>query len=368
MDSVFSVVVLHYSQSDIWKETIQSILSQDYPSIELIFSDDCSPGFDSKAVEEFIVSNRKENLIRYKVSSQVSNVGTVENLRRAHAFCTGVYLTHIAADDVYISPAVLSRYAKCLEEKPNDVLGVYGQSQLCNKQLVQLGVPYIATQKAIELNAMTSIDQFFELSLKCCIPMGATAFFRDEYMQHEVAGNYKLIEDWPFFVQATRAGKRFLFGEFDALLYRDGGVSRDLRPSPTRIQCFKDTLHLFEYDIFPYISLCSLHQQVQIYLRYNQTRIEITDQAGELASKSRLELLCRNWKLMLFLLLNRIKSAKWISLCVFCWLWGAIALLTIGSAIKYQAYLLVGVFCIYSLLNFIKAMRRIIIFLVSKRG
>jgi len=365
MNTLFSVVVPHYSQSDIWKDTVKSILSQDYPAIELIFADDCSPNFDLFLVEDYIRNLKKENLVRFEVCCQTTNVGTVENLRRAHKLCTGEYLTHIAADDVYISERVLSSFVECLVNKQEDVLGVYGQSHLCNRELEKLEKTYFEEEKAQKLNFADSAEQFFELAQGCCIPMGATAFLREEYMKHEVSDKYRLLEDWPFFINAVKEGKRFVFGGFDVLLYREGGISRNTVRTPAQIQCFKDSLLLYESDIFPHLSICSLEQKMRIYYGYNQFRIEVTNLLGELSSQSRIELLLPHKKLMLCLLAERIKSAKLISLCVVLWLIGAIILTALKASFRYQLCLLAGVFSAYSFICFLKAIRKILIFLTS---
>jgi len=362
-----SVVVLHYLQNKTWKDTLRSILSQDYPSVELVFMDDCSPGFDINEVGDFIRNNSKGNLVGFELYRQPENVGTVENFRQAHDFCTGKYLTHIAADDAYISNSVLSSYVECLSKKQEDVLGVYGQSYLCNRDLVRLGDTYFEQENAMKLNTSDSKEQFFELSLRCCIPMGATAFIREEYIHHEVSNNYRLVEDWPFFINATRKGKRFFYGEFDALLYRDGGISRNISTSPTLIQCFSDTLNLYENDVFPYISVHSICRQMRIYYEYNQYRIVASNHAGELSSKSRIMLLRRHPKLMLSLLFERIKSAKLISLFILTWLVGTIVLISLKTAFLSQICFTAATFCCYSLVGFVRSIGKIFTFLTSKR-
>ena len=50
----FSVVVLSYKSLEYIKENIDSILNQDYPDIEIIISDDCTPGFECKEYEKYI--------------------------------------------------------------------------------------------------------------------------------------------------------------------------------------------------------------------------------------------------------------------------------------------------------------------------
>lgn len=57
-----SIIVLTYLQRHILNDCIDSILSQDYPNIELIICDDCSADFDCDEVYQYIEQNKKSNI------------------------------------------------------------------------------------------------------------------------------------------------------------------------------------------------------------------------------------------------------------------------------------------------------------------
>ena len=365
---VFSVVVLHYGADDLWKQTLDSVLRQDYPAIELVFADDGTPGFDCALVEEYVEQRKRSNLLASVVFSNSQNVGTVANLAEAHRRCSGRYLTHIAADDVYLSSDVLAAYAKALQQVPEDVLGVYGQSVLCDRDLNPMGRTYFSPEKALELNGAPAVRQFYELAIGCCIPMGATAFFREKYMPHELlAGSYRLLEDWPFFVRSTLSGRRFVYMQKDVLLYRDGGVSRDLAPTPSRVQCIKDTMRLYETEIFPNLGLVSFSEQMQVYYSYNQMRLEAAAKVADTPGKSRFQLLLPHKRLMVALLLQRIKSAKLISLCIAVWLSGVLLLALTGRIADLGIYYSGAVLAAYSLARFARAAIKCCGFVFSRR-
>lgn len=52
-EKVFSVVIPSYGNGELWKAAVDSVLMQDYPAIELVFSDDGTPGFDTEAVRRY---------------------------------------------------------------------------------------------------------------------------------------------------------------------------------------------------------------------------------------------------------------------------------------------------------------------------
>lgn len=51
---LISVVVLSYAPSKYYWRTLESVLAQTYPAIELIVSDDGSDEFELEQIEEFI--------------------------------------------------------------------------------------------------------------------------------------------------------------------------------------------------------------------------------------------------------------------------------------------------------------------------
>ena len=58
-ENLFTVLIPHYNQQNLWKTAIQSVLEQDYPLIELIIIDDASDSFDACEVEDFRSEERR---------------------------------------------------------------------------------------------------------------------------------------------------------------------------------------------------------------------------------------------------------------------------------------------------------------------
>lgn len=284
MERVFSVVIPSYNGGEIWKSAVNSVLKQDYPWIELVFADDGTPDFDINTVKIYIEEHKKKNLVNYIVIQQKNNVGTVQNFRNAHQHCRGHYLTHIAMDDVYCDEHVLSRYAQALDNKPEDVLGVYARSLVCDEQLNPLGNVSFDIKKAQRMNDVTSIEQFNEMAKYCCIHMGATAFLREEFMETgDFDSGYRLMEDWPFFLQATLSGKRFEYHAFDGIFYRNGGVTDAAYSTAPRKAFREDHLRMYERILFPNLKLLKLGTGILVCGRYEESRIVIEHHYGPMA-------------------------------------------------------------------------------------
>lgn len=117
-----SVVIPCYNHAQFVKETIQSVIDQDYENIELIIIDDGSKDSSVEAIQEMIPaceSRFKRFEFRYR-----PNKGLCATLNEALEWCEGKYLACIASDDVLLKDKT-SFQVEYLES--NDAsLGVFG--------------------------------------------------------------------------------------------------------------------------------------------------------------------------------------------------------------------------------------------------
>lgn len=268
---LFSVSIVHYKQPLYWRDAIDSVLEQDYPNIQLIFTDDASPNFDENEVAKYIEAKAQSNLFSYKVITHSKNLGTTANHNDGDALCTGQYITHFAADDALHSPQTLSCFAEALEQTPPDTLGVFGKFFPCNQKLQRdktrdKWLPSFS--ECTELGSLSSEQLYRRLVLSrgCRIPMGASAFIRDRYAEYcPLDKRMNLIEDWPFFLKISRSGYRMKFVGKETLDHRDGGISTSLKSTPLKKLYHSDMVKVYEFEIMPYLeNYFSLDEQAQI--------------------------------------------------------------------------------------------------------
>ena len=62
-EELFTIIVLSYNNLQYMVSCLESILEQDYASIEIIFADDGSREFDKAMIERYISENKKDNLV-----------------------------------------------------------------------------------------------------------------------------------------------------------------------------------------------------------------------------------------------------------------------------------------------------------------
>lgn len=281
---LFSVVIVCYRNGEQWKDAVESVLIQDYPAIELILSDDGSPDFLPEAAEEFIAAKKGGNITRSVILTSEQNLGTVANMRKADALCTGRYLLHFAADDALDGAHVLTSFALALQRKEPDVLGVYGRSEICDSALRPCGACSFDTVEAAAMNRLSPRGQWQRLCQGCCIHMGATAFVREEFVQSGgIDPAFDIMDDWPFFLENTHRGKRFQFINFPALCYRQGGVTQRRGANPGYRRLLSDHLLLVEQQILPFSAALCLRERLRIWLRYLDDRADARKLFGELS-------------------------------------------------------------------------------------
>lgn len=319
MKKIFSVIILHYNQPDYWKTAVDSVISQDYPAIQLIFSDDGSVGFSCNEVREYIDSHKKKNIIDVKIICHHKNLGIVKTLNGAYNQCQGTYVLQFAADDALYSAEVLSQFAAAINAAPSNVLGVFARSLDCDENLKWNGKEYISPEQAKKFTELSADEQYRRIIYRCLFHLGATAFLNDKLKIYlPLDDRYYLIEDWPLALRVTRNGEKFFFSDFKALLYRAGGVSRPLKErdfSLTRHIC-QDHLGIFERDILPYskmLKFCELRDMME---KYDKDRAWMKEMVGEFESKKRIEILKKDWRLTILILKMLIQYCHKVLLIV----------------------------------------------------
>ena len=116
-----SVILPTFNRAWTLKDAIDSVLFQDYPNIELIIIDDGSTDNSVQKIIE-LIPLCKQRFIRFKFLHR-ENKGLSATLNEAIAWCTGIYFSAIASDDVMYptKTSVLLPYL----ESDNEAAGVF---------------------------------------------------------------------------------------------------------------------------------------------------------------------------------------------------------------------------------------------------
>lgn len=222
-------IVLCYKKFDYIYEAIESILSQDYPQIELIISDDASENFPEKEIRNYIKQNKKDNLVDIKILINESNIGTVRNFNNAIKAGNGEYYIDLAGDDVFFDSTVIRRVVERFEETGYEILSC--RRLRCTEDgMKPLMLMPNNTYLSIIGRINTPEKQYHAFAVRCHYEMasGSSTYFSKKHFEKWgfFDESYFLWEDGPFYAKYTRCGN-IIPTAYDiiSIRYREGGVS-----------------------------------------------------------------------------------------------------------------------------------------------
>jgi alpha-1,3-rhamnosyltransferase len=94
-----SVIVLSYNHENYIRETIESIINQDYCNlIEIIIVDDCSTDYSREIIKKYIGKEYKNR--NFKFIFKNNNLGVNDSIEQALGITSGQYVQIVASDDV----------------------------------------------------------------------------------------------------------------------------------------------------------------------------------------------------------------------------------------------------------------------------
>ena len=123
-----SMIILEYSNFQYLFECIESIMSQDYPNIELIVNGDCCDDFDETTLINFFRMHKRPNIKKIQINNNEFNIGTVRCCNQCVRVSSGKYYMLIAADEALYGDSVLSMYVRFYESAPGMALSSGAQT------------------------------------------------------------------------------------------------------------------------------------------------------------------------------------------------------------------------------------------------
>lgn len=262
---LITVITASYNSKYLY-EAIDSVLSQTYPKIEYIVTDDGTRGFEKEAVEQYIEQNQKNNIVSFQVIYHPKNLGTVRNLNNAMKVCTGEYIFHLAADDIYTDNTVLERWLQDMQEKQSMLSTSCFRK--CNEDFSESYFEFpFEYQKRLLLSGNRR-KIFNELSIENFVYGCSTARSRDCLEQFGLYDEaYRLVEDYPYVLRYARQGGKIDLFDHVCINYRQGGTSSSGRFNPIYE---KDSDLIFQRDILPYVKWKLGYKLVYFQWKRNQ--------------------------------------------------------------------------------------------------
>lgn len=251
-----TIFILCYNNEAYLQRALTSVLALDYPNLEIIVSDDCSPnGFSADKHMEFIEKYKKENLQSYLVRREEENVGTVQHLINAMSNFSGEYYMTMGADDFIGIPSTVGKLVRAIENAPQQEYLAVGNVRVLSNNL-EKSTGYISDEEKalfLERNAERLLER---LTYRCCIPAMGVLYSR-AYLQAVGMPDprFKYTEEWPAFIKMTKLGITPVFVDIIATNQVMGGISNgnNFNNSAVRRQFLQDKQLMWDTLVEPLI-------------------------------------------------------------------------------------------------------------------
>lgn len=112
-----SIMIPTYNQKDYLRNTIISVINQDYDNIEIVISDDASTDNTESLVNEIIKDNPDRDI---KYIRRTSNLGHIANYHDTlQNIVTGEYVLNLDGDDFFIDMTYIRSCVELIEKHPD---------------------------------------------------------------------------------------------------------------------------------------------------------------------------------------------------------------------------------------------------------
>lgn len=125
-----SVRIPAFNHEGYIKSTLDSILLQDYPNLEIVIIDDASTDGTWDAIQAWISGN--QGAVNITALRHEVNQGITKTLNELIGLCSGKYLAGVASDDYLLPDSIKSR-VNYLESNP-DKSAVFGDCLVINER------------------------------------------------------------------------------------------------------------------------------------------------------------------------------------------------------------------------------------------
>jgi glycosyltransferase involved in cell wall biosynthesis len=224
MKILVSVVISTYNSAEYIIETLESVIAQSWPDIELIISDDCSTDYTIEICKDWVT--KYENRFRkVKILTSKENTGVSANANRGAQASSGAWIKFLGADDTLKRDCIKDNMNWIKENQEIEILfsrvEVYDQIFQKDKLIkIVPGIPY--DNRGILAVDRTPISQYRMLLISDRIHFTPSVFISRKAF-YDVGGfdeRFKLLEDYPLWLNLTKKGYKLHFMDKITVKYR----------------------------------------------------------------------------------------------------------------------------------------------------
>lgn len=221
-----TVITLSYNNFSHIRETIESVLEQDYDRIEYLFFDDCSKDFPEEEIRNYIESGDKK-VQQYSIVCHPENLGTVKNMNAAYRAAQGEIIMPLSCGDVFFSRDVVSKVVERFEATGCHMLTTSRLLYKGDFQPVGLLPHYGAREILAKADSALKQYKAYMTSHFLDMTSGCVMYLRKDIAEHfgYFDEEYDLWEDGPFLTKYLWKDRIEYAFDLISIWYEDGGVS-----------------------------------------------------------------------------------------------------------------------------------------------
>ena len=243
-----TIITSIYKRRETVKDTIKSVCSQTYPSIQYIIVDDGPQSVDDE-IADFIHS--LNDGIDVKIIRNDSNRGTSYSLNRAVGESEGEYIFNISDDDCFSDDNVIMDWVSEFIKTGADV--ITAKRAVYDITMTNMEGIEPSDSVAEKIKTMSCKELFDEMSgynyIFGCVTAKRKSLFDKPYGRYNE--KYRIIEDYSSNMILLRNNVTILFFDRVVINYRKGGISSAEQINKTYL---KESDEIFRKEILPYVS------------------------------------------------------------------------------------------------------------------
>lgn len=299
-----TVIILSYRNVAGIYPTLRSVLGQTYGNIEIIFSDDGTPGFEAgrQKMERYVEANQKGNITNVVFNAIKINGGTVKNMNSAIRLSHGQYIKALAADDMLSRPDALALFVSHMEAHGSKVA-------FAKMRGITLDGEYRHRLPSCEsdydlLRGYTVRQTRERLFRRNFLPAPAWMIHVDVFREYGLFPEcVRLIEDYPYWLHLTANGVAFDYLDEVLVEYRLSGISSAGAYGEAFMQ---DMFVIYERFIFPFDSRYGCLQPIYNALKRAGLNFYLSEaKRGEMAGFQKLCMRVRYLPFWVFVSMQR---------------------------------------------------------------
>lgn len=304
-----TVIITTYNSGNFIIETLESILKQSYPNIELIIGDDASTDDTMEKVRFWLEKDHNRNRFsNVRIVEVPENTGPSVNANRTLQIANGAWVKFLGADDTLLPHCISDNMKYVSENTKTRVL--FSKINLYRDTFEEKNflftTPNEISPDSIIWDERSAESQYKMLLLSDRIHFTPSVFLHRETLL-SVGGfdeRFKFMEDYPLWLNLTRNGHKLYFMDKVTVNYRrhakainNTGIDYLVNPNYFRQENFR---RLYTYPSLP------------LDIRYNQRYNWLACQVFRFNWLNRKNKINRFLFILLTIYLNPFKYYIWL--------------------------------------------------------